>query len=248
MLSRRNKTILGLYLLSMLFLHVVLAWSVRGLIRQGYPDFKIFYTAGKIIREGHGSQLYDETTQLRVQESFVSTSILRTGLLPYNHPPFEALLFVPLSFLPYWVAFVCWDLVNVTILFALFRLLRPRVRLLQETKTLYCVLASLAFFPIFVAFIHGQDILVLVFLLALAWLALQNEHDATAGCWLGLGLFRFHLLLPILVALMWQRRRRAIYGFLMVVAALALVSVFTVGWRAAWNYPADVLRMERSMF
>ncbi len=248
MLSRRIKTILGLYLASMLLLHVVLAWSVRGLIRKGYSDFKIFYTAAKIVREGHGSQLYDEATQLRVQQEFVSAPILQLGLLPYNHPPFEALLFVPLSLLPYWAAFVAWDLINVGILFVLPRLLGPHVPLLQQVTTPTCVLASLAFFPIFVALIHGQDILVLVLLFALAFVALKKNSDWSAGCWLGLGLFRFHLLLPILFALLWQRRTRAIYGFFAVSMGLGILSVLTVGWKAAISYPGDVLRIESHMF
>jgi hypothetical protein len=247
MLSRRLKTSLGLYLASMLLLHVVLAWSVRGLIRNGYPDFKIFYTAAKIIQEGRGRQLYDEATQLRVQQEFVSEPILRLGLLPYNHPPFEALLFVPLSLLPYGAAFVAWDLINVGILLILPRLLRPHIPWLQQVTTPTCVLASLAFFPIFVSLIHGQDILVLLLLFALAFVALKNNSDWWAGCWLGLGLFRFHLLLPILFSLVWQRRTRAIYGFFAVGMALGMLSVLMVGWRAALSYPSDVLRIESNM-
>jgi hypothetical protein len=250
MLSRRSKTNFALcsYLAATLLLHVVLAWSVAESVRNGYSDFKIFYTAAKIIRAGQGSQLYDEATQLQVQKSFAPKAILRAGLLPYNHPPFEALLFVPFSFLPYWAAFFAWDVVNLGILFVLARLLRPHVACLQQLTTLTCVLASLAFLPIFVAFIQGQDILVLLLLFTLAFVALRNKSDWTAGCWLGLGLFRFHQLLPIVFALLWQRRARAIYGFLSVGLGLAVLSVATIGWRAALSYPSAVLAMERNMF
>jgi hypothetical protein len=249
-LSRRFKTSLALYsyLAATLLLHVALAWNVRGAVRNGYSDFRIFYTAARIIRAGQGSQLYDEATQLQVQNAFAPRAMLRQGLLPYNHPPFEALLFVPFTFLPYWAAFLAWDLVNLGILFVLPRLLRPHVACLRQLTTLTCVLASLAFLPIFVAFIQGQDILVLLLLFTLTFVALRNNSDFTAGCWLGLGLFRFHQLLPIVFALLWQRRARAIYGFLSVGLAVAMLSVAAVGWRAALDYPSAVLGMERNMF
>ena len=249
MLSHHSRTNLALYvsLAATLLLHVVLAWSVRESVRKGYSDFKIFYTAAKIIRAGQGSQLYDEATQLQVQKAFAPGAILRQGLLPYNHPPFEALLFVPFTFLPYWAAFFAWDAVNLGILFVLPRLLRPHVACLQPLTTLTCAVASLAFLPVFVAFIQGQDILVLLLLFTLAFVALRNKSDWTAGCWLGLGLFRFHQLLPILIALLWQRRARAIYGFLSVGVGVAVLSVETIGWRAALSYPSAVLAMERNM-
>ncbi len=250
MLSRHSRTNLAFYafLVATLLVHVVLAWNVRESIREGYSDFKIFYTAGKMIRAGQGSQLYDEATQLQVQEGFAPQATVRQGLLPYNHPPFEALLFVPFTFLPYWAAFLAWNLVNLGILFVLPGLLRPHVALLQQLPTLTCVLASFAFFPIFVAFVQGQDILVLLLLFTLAFIALRGKSDWTAGCWLGLGLFRFHQLLPIVIALCLQRRVRAIYGFLSVGLGVATLSVAAVGWRAALDYPGAVLGMERTMF
>jgi hypothetical protein len=247
MLSRRLKIILGLYLGSMLLLHLLLAWNVRRLLRDGRSDFKIFYTAGRMVREGRGSQLYDEATQLRVQEEFLPGRIAAQGLLPYNHPPFEALLFVPFSFLPYGGAFLAWNVVNVTILLGLPRLLRPHVLLLRQVNTPTFLFASLAFFPIFIALIQGQDILLLLLVFTLAFIALKKNSDFVAGCWLGLGLFRFHLLVPMLVALVWQRRGRALYGFLAVGGALAALSVLVVGWRETIAYPAEVLHMESSM-
>ena len=36
--------------------------------------------------------------------------------MPFIHPPFEALIFLPLTFLPYPVAFVVWNLVGLAML------------------------------------------------------------------------------------------------------------------------------------
>ena len=60
--------------------------------------FTIFYTAGKcIVPQGHGRQLYDLRTQFAIQREFASEVKHRENPLPFNHPPFEALLFAPLA-------------------------------------------------------------------------------------------------------------------------------------------------------
>jgi hypothetical protein len=51
----------------MLLLHAVLAWRSWRAISTGLPDFTIFYTAGEILHEGHGYELYDDRVQEDVQ-------------------------------------------------------------------------------------------------------------------------------------------------------------------------------------
>ena len=83
-------------------------FSLRREIAAGYPDFTIFYTAGKAVNEGRGRQLYDLETQLALQRGFAPEVKRRENALPFNHPPFEALLFVPLASLPYVTAYLVW--------------------------------------------------------------------------------------------------------------------------------------------
>jgi len=180
------RTLLTLFLAGMLSLHLLLAWDATDLIRKGYPDFTIFYSAGKIVRQGLGSKLYDEQTQYRVQQEFAAGVSIRQGPLPYNHPPFEALIFVPFTWLPYFTAYLLWDLVNLLILVALPSLLRPHVPLLQRVPVAGWLFVSLAFFPVFVALLQGQDIILLLLLFTLAFVSLKSRADFAAGCWLGL--------------------------------------------------------------
>ncbi|MFY9744225.1 MAG: hypothetical protein WAK21_19655, partial [Candidatus Sulfotelmatobacter sp.] len=85
---------------------------MRQRIARAYPDFTILYTAGKLLREGAGGQLYGPQAQLRVQEKLAEIPH-RRGPLPYNHPPFEGLIFVPLALLPYGWAFTAWDVLSL---------------------------------------------------------------------------------------------------------------------------------------
>ena len=247
MLTRPWKIRLGLFLAAMALLNGVFAWKSIRLIRQGYPDFTILYSAAKIIRSGQGRRLYDQPTQLRVESEFASSERVSRGPLPYNHPPFEAAFFVPLSFLPYWAAYCVWNGINIGILFAVRFLLARQSPFLAQTSAAAWLLFCVAFYPVFVALLQGQDALLFVLLLTLTLLSLQKGSDWAAGCWLGLTLFRFHLLLPILLGLLVQRRLRALAAFLLVAATLFGVSVGLVGLQTMLSYPAAVRAIETDM-
>jgi hypothetical protein len=75
--------------------------------------------------------------------------------------------------------------------------------------------------------------------------ALERERDAVAGAVLAAGLFKFHLIIPLLIILV-IRRWRLLCGFVPVAMALAGVSVAMMGWRAAADYLRLALYLEKS--
>lgn len=244
--KRRTRTLLWLFFAGMLLLHMLIFWSLREKVQEGYPDFSIFYTAGTILHRGNANHLYDSALQFRVQQEFASQVYIRQGALPYNHPPFEALLFLPLALFSYPVAYAAWDFLNLAILAALPLLLRPHVPLLQRGSVVFWWLAELAFFPTFIALLQGQDSLLLLLLFSLAYVALKKNQEFAAGCWLGLGLFRFHLVLPLVLILLLNKKGKALFGFLVSAVSLGLISLAVVGWREALSYPGYVWKVENS--
>src|ERR1700676_244824 len=195
-------------------------WNVRESIRKGYSDFAIYYCAGTIVRQGLGPRLYDEAPQFKVQREFSPDVAIRLGALPYNHPPFEAALFVPLTFFSYPAAFVLWDLANLAVLIRLPFLLGPHLPQLQNYPWPLWVLTSLSFFPIFMDLLQGQDAILLLFLYALAFVDLKKNRDTFAGGWLALGLFKPHLVLPFILLLLVQGRRKILPGFTLIAVML----------------------------
>lgn len=227
--------------------HIVFAWGARNGLRKGYQDFTIFYSAGKTLNLGLGDHLYDDQVQWRIQQSFASGVVIRKGPLPYNHPPFEALLFVPFARLPFFTAFLCWDLLSVAILMAVPLILRPHIKLLQRASAMWFVLASLAFFPVCVSLIQGQDTVLMLLLFALTYMALTRNADFYAGCFLGLGLFRFHQVLPVVLILWLGRRVKTIFGFALSGIVLGLISLGLVGWHTLLSYPVYLWRVESDL-
>lgn len=230
----------------MLWLNLLFFLGFRDGMKRAYTDFSVFYTAGTILREGLGHDLYNRQVQFRVQEDFAGHLPFRRGPLPYIHPPFEAPIFVPLSFLPYAKAFEVWDLLSVGMLFGVAVVLKRSVGMLRMMAHWKFVLASLTFFPIFVCFLQGQDSILQLLLCALAYGAMKKNSDFLGGCWLALAAFKFQFTIPIVLLFFLWKRKRVALGFGAVGGVLVLASVALVGVKAMLDYPAFILRVVNS--
>jgi len=231
----------------MVIIHGAIVWNVWPLIWKGYPDFTILYSAGTLVRRGMGHELYNEVTQFSVQQEFAPDVTIRSSALPYNHPPFEAAIFVPLTYLPYPVAFIIWSLANIAMLAAMPFFLRSYLPQFQIYSRALWILACVAFLPIFLVLLAGQDSILLLFLYTLTFICLKKGRDGAAGSWLALGLFKPHLVLPFGIFLLAQRRVRSLYGFLAVSVGLLLVSLRIVGFTGLILYPHYVMHLEEIM-
>jgi hypothetical protein len=230
----------------MIVVHAWMFFRLRREIATGYPDFTIFYTAGKSILQGHGRQLYDLENQFAIQREFASEVKHRENALPFNHPPFEALLFAPLARLPYVAAYLVWAAFNIVLILGFWNLLRPRLPSLQGSLPALPLLAMFGFFPVTMALLQGQDSILLLFLYGLAFSALATGRAFVAGLCLGLALFKFQLVLPFVFVLLLRRQWRTVAGLVVSAFVLLLVSAAVVGWSGVMAYPEFVLRLNRS--
>ncbi len=228
------RKFLYFYVVAMLALQgwvLVHAW--RG-VTQGLPDFTIFYTAGQILRERHGAQLYDNNLQATIQQAVTPVGLLKRGsILPYNHPPFEAIIFVPLSRFSYLTAYLIWAGMNCALLVWLALLLRKHIAALRQLPVCFLLLAVFTFDPVFIALLQGQDSILLLFCFTLAYLSLIQKQEFAAGVWIALGLFKFNLVLPFLFPLVLLKRRQFAKGLLVCGASLFVLSLFVVGQAGA---------------
>lgn len=231
------KTVGRLFLVAMVATHAFFLWNMRHVMAHGDPDFTVYYTAGRMLRENQGHQLYDSQAQLAVQREFASRAQTRNNPLPYIHPPFEALIFLPLTFLPYTAAFAVWNLLNLGMLLAASHLLRGSVESLRLISWGDLYLALLAFFPVFANLHQGQDAILLLLVVLLAFRAWDRGEDFAAGLWVGAGLFKYHLILPLAAVLVLWRGRKFLLGLLTTASAAILISLALVGWREALVYP-----------
>ena len=187
--SRRVRFSLGKFCVGMIALHAAIWWTARRQVAEGLPDFRIFYTAGLMLRRGQATSLYNDSLQLNTQREFVPPARFDDTPLPYNHPPFEALLYPSLTHLSYLHAYFLWDVLNLGLLVATIWWLRPWLPNLSAKFPLLPYLVPLAFFPVAYALMQGQDSILLMALYGLAYGCLRRRRDLEAGACLGLGLF-----------------------------------------------------------
>lgn len=239
------KSLVLLVLAAMVGMHIWIFFTLRQEIRQGYPDFIAFYSVGKCVQRGLGPQLYDLATQARVQQEFAPALERRNQLFPWVHPPFEATILAALAYLSYPAAYWTWNIISIMALVAFILVLSPFLPRLRGASPALPFLCAFAFFPVLDCLLQGQDSILLLLLFGLTFASLKRERDYAAGAWLGLGLFRFQLVLPLALVLAYQRKWKTLAGGAAVGAGLAAVSAAVVGWRGLLNYPSAVLACNR---
>src|SRR5262245_47510542 len=214
-------------------------WAARDRILQGQSDFISYYTAARMIRDGVGSSLYDLNLQSLYQDlilkSLQSPFRFQDGLLAYNHPPFEISWYLPLAYLNYLPAYTAWVLVSFCC-FAAGAWLLARCPEKPWTSAVLPLLCSLAFFPVFIVLMQGQDSATLFLFWVLAYRKIRQGREAWAGFWLSFMLQKFQILIPTLFLLVLKRRGRILTGFLGGSALLLVVSLALVGFSGVDSY------------
>jgi hypothetical protein len=242
-LSRRKEFVAGIFLLAMAVGHLVMATKLTPYLRNGYPNFASFYTAGTMVRTGQAAALYNLPAQYEIQKKFAPNVSIRQAALPYIHPPFEAPLFAPLTLLPYWPSYLLWTALNLALLALSLMILRIGPGL-KGVSPIFLALAAAGFYPVVTSLIQGQDCVLLLFLFVLAFVALEKGWDAAAGLLLAGGMFRFQLVLPVIL-LLAIRRWRILLGFVPMSVLLGVVSLGMVGWTGLTGYVRFLISMEK---
>ena len=206
-------------------------------------DLRVFYTPGYMLRTGQAKDIYNFAAVRRNQDEKVSAD---NGAVPFLHPAYEAVLFMPLSFLPYRAAYVVWAGVNFVVLGFVYFLLRPCLPDLSALGPKWIPPALLlGFMPVAFTILAGQDSLFLLLVLVLAYRRL-GSNELQAGILLGLGMFRFQVLLPIVALFLLWRSLKFVAGWIAGSAAVLSVSVMITGVGAHIQY-ARLLRQMGSV-
>jgi hypothetical protein len=205
-------------------------------------DLRVVYTPGYMLRTGQAKDIYDFAAVSRNQNEKIAPD---NGALPFLHPAYEAVLFMPLSFLPYRAAYVVWAGVNFAILALVHFLLRPRLPDLSAVGPKWILPALLlGFMPIAFTIMEGQDSLVLLLILVLAYRRI-GSNQLQAGILLGLGMFRFQVLLPIVALFLLWRSLKFVVGWVVGSLAVLGVSAVITGVGAQIQYARLLRQMTR---
>lgn len=209
-------------------------------IRDGHADFRANYAAGYMVRTGQFYRLYDYDATESVQNQLISREKVA---LPFTHPAYEALAYVPLSVLAFRPAYFALLAINLLLLYVCYRLLRPELKQLRTAWKSLPIVLCLTFLPVGAALMQGQDSVLLLTLFVGAWVLIKRSREFRGGLLVGLGLFRFQLLLPICLLFLLWRRWRIVAGITVSAGTSLLVSIAIVGLEGTRTYMRSLASM-----
>lgn len=210
-------------------------------LSKGAADFLVFYTGARILHVGERHELYN----LNVQAHFQQSIYPRDHPLPYNHPAYELLLFLPLAGWTFSTQYYAWLSINVLILIWMAIALSKAFDHSLLKRWVFIFSAALAFPPIVICLVQGQDTLLLLLIYSLTYGAMKQRRDFMAGLLLSLGLFKFHLVLPFLIPMLARRHWKFIQGFIVGAVALAAISIMITGFDGFLEHAALLRLLNR---
>jgi len=198
------------------------------------PDFAQFYTAGRLVAEGRVDALYD-------WPAFAATlkRVPSIGDLLYLsvYPPQVALVFAPLARLPYVAALLTWSVASALI-YAIVVWSMLRVTGWSDTWWKTLALLALGNPALQQTLLNGQISVVAVVIVALAWMAWQQDRPLLVGVALGGLALKPQLLTIAIAALLLAPNIRLAGGIALgIIGQLALV-VAAFGTTVVADYAA----------
>lgn len=188
-------------------------------------DFLQFYTAGEIVRTSRMSALYD------VQQFWTACEHVVPGITNRHYfpvyPPQVALVFSPLSSLPYLSSLLFWVIINVALYAACSAALAFMCPTVAARRSAF-MMSALAFPPFLSVLAHAQVSIVALACITGSFGAYIRRMPLVAGIALGCTVFKPQIFVAFLVALTVVRSYRVIAGmFIAAAGQIILTAMFT---------------------
>lgn len=213
----------------MFVVNALMLFVARTTVTAGANDFPIFYSNAQMVSEGRAAGLYDYDAENRFIHRV--SKVMRP---PNNHLPYELLLFVPLTYLPFGTACIVWVVLGFGMLTGVAFFMKDMQG--NGPGFILAFLVILAFFPIWYCLLQGQDSILLLFLFAASFWLWRRGHDGLAGFVLALGLFRPQLVLPFALVAFLGGKWKFTRGFISGAVLVGALSVGVVGSHGIADY------------
>ena len=188
-----------------------------------------------MVREGNGARLYDARAQREVQRRVLEPYVSREELLPFNHPPFEALILAPIIGLPYPVLFALWTLGSVVMLAAALTVMSAALPMARPLRWAVS-LAACSYLPFSQSLLMGQTSAFVLEGLCGTYAALRTGHRGWAGLSLLLVALKPQFLPVVILLLVLQRHWRTLVVFAScsTVATVLVMPILGAAWPLAY--------------
>ena len=211
----------------------VYQWVVAYTSDKFHNDFTFYYAAARIGLRSGWPTIYDLNLQ-QAELTSMGSAIQIAQLARYISPPPVAWSAVPLTALPYPIAYWTWSALLVAALALTWHMTAPgngRVRLIH-------IAAAFAWVPVIYALQLGQPGLFVALGVAACYALLVAGRPAWAGIALGLLVMKPQLAFLVPAALLLSGRYRAFAFAVLALGLLTLASVISLGPSGVSAYEA----------
>ena len=200
-------------------------------------DYAAFVNAARMILAGHGPDLYNIEAQRAAELRDWSARFDPQLAVPFVNPPWFAVALLPLAPLPMGVGFLIWLAVCCALILSAAALLARWARPPPLVGVAF-VLSVAGFVPFWRTAILGQTSALVLFGLAWGIVSVAEGRARRGGLALALvGVKPQLLILPVL-ALLMERRRKALFWCVSASLALVAVTLPIIGLGAIPDYLA----------
>jgi hypothetical protein len=189
-------------------------------------DFIAYYTGG-LLSIINIDNLYSIPVQYDFQEKFIHK--YNADFLPFLYPPFVALAFSPLTFLPITAAFNIWTFMNILILSSLIIFILNYYKSYSWWSRIFLILLILAIRPITSIFGFGQITMFLILIILVSWFSYKNKLYFLSGLMLSLLSIKLQYIPLIFLAILLQKNIKMLMGLLLGGISLFIISFINTG-------------------
>jgi hypothetical protein len=198
-----------------------------------HNDFTFYLAAARIGLKHGWPSIYDLNLQ-QAELDALGSGIKIAALARYISPPPVAWLALPLSPLPYELAYWTWSALLVIALVSAWYLAAPG----RGPSRIVHLAAALGWLPVIYALQLGQPGLFVALGVAACCALLRAERPFAAGCALGVLVLKPQLAFLVPAALLVSGRTRAFWGSVLVLGLLAAASAIALGPSGIADYAA----------
>lgn len=203
---------------------------------EGYvhtTDFVAPLTGADIVRTqgSTGADLYSLDKQRSVQSSIVAPYGPLNRFMPFDRPPFEAILLAPLLGLPTWFVFALWTMGTGLAIGLAVGLLDGALPVTRPVGWVMSM-AACSFLPVIRSLMEGQNVAFVLLGLCASYAALKRGYSGWAGVALLLMIFKPPLI-PIVILLLileGHLKTLAIFGGLLLALVVGVMPVLGADW------------------
>lgn len=231
-MAKRRRTLLAPAVGLAIVVAYLMIWVRIDSLHIGRSDFTATYMGATLLRDGHGSSMYDELLQKPLHDQLIAPD--HEGNLPFVNAPLAAALAVPLSLLNLHLAYRLWALGQFLLLVlatALAIRAAPGWRSLRRDQLVAVAGVALACVGTWTLLIQGQWDGVSALGLAGAYAAFRARRQATAGAVLAVTsvIAKPHLALGLAAFVLAWRDRRLLVGALAGLGGAIFASLLIAG-------------------